>query len=125
MENPIRPIAVYTTRGDAGGFLVYPYLFNTQGEWIGWVTQQREVYSVLGIFVGRLSNDPRILRIRVEDYTHPRKMPPFVPDRIYPPATVPLAPLMPELSFDTMDVLFEEPDLLHTIDAGDMREDMD
>ena len=74
---------------------MYPYLYNTQGEWIGWVTPQREVYSILGVFVGRLSNDPRILGKRVEEYTHPKKMPPFVPERIYPPATVPLAPLMP------------------------------
>ena len=45
---------------------MYPYLYNTQGEWIGWVTPQREVYSILGVFVGRLSNDPRILGKRVE-----------------------------------------------------------
>ncbi len=124
MDKSSRIIAVYTTKGDAEAFLVYPYLFNALGEWIGWVTPQREVYSVLGIFVGRLSNDPRILRKRVEDFTHPKKMPPFIPERIYPPATIPLAPLMPELSFDTIDVLYEEPELLHTIDAGEMREDI-
>jgi hypothetical protein len=124
MDKSARIIAVYTTKGDAEAFLVYPYLFNAIGEWIGWVNPQREVYSVLGIFVGRLSNDPRILRKRVEDFTHPKKMPPFIPERIYPPATIPLAPLMPELSFDTIDVLYEEPELLHTIDAGEMREDI-
>jgi hypothetical protein len=124
MDNPARPIAIFTTRGDVGGFLVYPYIFNTQGEWIGWVTQQREVYSILGVFVGRLSNDPRVLRKRVEEFTHPRKLPPFIPERIYPPANVPLAPLMPELCYDTIDVLYEEPELLHTSDAGEMREDI-
>lgn len=31
---------------------------------------------------------------------------------------------MPELNFDTVDVLFEEPERLHTLDSGDMRQDM-
>jgi hypothetical protein len=88
------------------------------------VTQDREVYSVLGLFVGRLGNPPRILRRRADEYQRPRKIPPFIPQRIYPPATVPLAPLMPELAFDTIDVLYEQPDLLHTVDSGDLREDL-
>lgn len=124
MGNKQSIIPIYTTKGDAAAFLVYPYIYNAIGEWIGWVTPQREVYSVLGVFVGRLSNDPRILKKRVEEFTHPKKSPPFIPERIYPPATVPLAPLMPELSFDTIDVLYEEPELLHTIDAGELREDL-
>jgi hypothetical protein len=125
MNNTPKIIAIYTSRGDPGAFLMYPYLYNTQGEWIGWVTPQREVYSILGVFVGRLSNDPRILGKRVEEYTHPKRMPPLIPERIYPPASVPLAPLMPELSYDTVDILYEEPELLHTLDAGDLRKDLD
>lgn len=124
MENHLRPIAIYTSRGDVGGFLVYPNIYNSLGEWVGWVTTDREVYSVLGIFVGWMSKDPRILRKRVEEFTHPRKLPPLIPERIYPPATVPLAPLMSELTFDTMDVFLEEPELLHTVDSGDLREDI-
>jgi hypothetical protein len=124
MENIIRPVPIYTSRGDLGALLVYPYLYNPMGEWIGWVTQDREVYSVLGIFVGRLGNPPRILRRRADEYHRPKKIPPFIPQRIYPPATVPLAPLMPELAYDTIDVLYEQPDLLHTSDAGELREDL-
>jgi hypothetical protein len=41
-----------------------------------------------------------------------------------PPATVPLAPLMSELTFSTVDVLLEEPNRLHTIDRGELKEDM-
>ena len=37
-------IPVYTSRGDAEAFLVYPYLFNRLGEWSGWVTAERQVY---------------------------------------------------------------------------------
>ena len=57
-------IPVYNSKGDAEAFLEYPYLFNRNGEWVGFVSQKREVYSVLGYYVGFLTNDPRILRKR-------------------------------------------------------------
>jgi hypothetical protein len=62
-----RIIPVYSSRGEVEAFLVFPYLFNRSGEWIGTVTAQREVYSVLGAYVGFLTNDPRIVRIRYVD----------------------------------------------------------
>jgi hypothetical protein len=124
MANIPQLIPVYTTRGDAEAFLVYPYIFNRQGEWIGWVNNQREVYSVLGYYVGRLSNDPRILRKRAED-ERPRQTPPPAPQRLRTPPTVPLPKMMSELSYDTIDVLGEEPELLHTRDTGEMMQDLD
>jgi len=117
-------IPIYTSRGDAEAFLAYPHLFNLQGEWVGFVTPEREVYSVLGFYVGYLNNDPRLLRKRVLEITKPRLEPPTRPREVYPPATFPLAPLMSELYQDTMDVLLEEPERLHTVDAGDLREDL-
>jgi hypothetical protein len=33
--------------------------------------------------------------------------------------------MMAELPFEVIDVLFEEPERLHTIDAGELKEDMD
>ena len=57
-----RIIPIYSSRGEVEAFLVFPYLFNKSGEWIGWVTPQREVYSVRGAYVGALTNDPRIVR---------------------------------------------------------------
>jgi hypothetical protein len=118
-------IPIYTTRGDLGGFLVYPYIYNALGEWIGWVTSERQVYSVHGHFVGRLSKDPRILRKRGFDFTEVRRAPPNAPPSIRPPAHVPLAPQMPELSLSEVDVLEEDPDLMPSLDGGDLREDMD
>ena len=53
-------IPIYTSKGDAEAFLDYPYLYNRTGDWIGWVTSKRDVYSVLGHYVGYLTNDPRI-----------------------------------------------------------------
>ena len=53
---------VYSTRGDLEAFLSFPYIYNHMGEWIGWVTKDRMVYSVHGIYVGYYSKDNRILR---------------------------------------------------------------
>ncbi len=118
-------IPIYTSRGDAEAFLCYPYLYNRMGEWIGWVTAGREVYSVLGIYVGELTAEPRILRKQITATLKSRKTPPAPPPRLTVPATTPLAPLMAELRAGTIDVLAEEPFRLHTLDSGELREDLD
>jgi hypothetical protein len=118
-------IPVYTSKGDVEAFLAYPYLFNQNGDWIGWVTPKREVYSVIGYYVGTLTKDPRILRKRATNTLKPRLQPPPAPKRIYPPATVPLAPLMAELTHSLIDVLLDEPERLHTMDTGEYRDDLD
>ena len=103
----------------------YPYLYNISGEWIGFVTEDKEVYSVLGNYVGYLGDGPRILRSRAYSFDKPRLTPPPHPGRITAPATVPLAPMMSELTYSTIDLLDEEPERLTTVDAGELREDMD
>lgn len=118
-------IPIYTTRGDAEAFLCYPHLYNRTGEWIGWVTADRQVYSILGFFVGELTAEPRILRKRITASLKPRKSPPERPSHLDVPATIPLAPLMAELKFGVIDVLLEEPERLHTVDAGDFQEDIE
>jgi hypothetical protein len=106
-------------------FLAFPYLFNRSGEWIGCVTAQREVYSVMGYYVGFLTNDPRIVRRRSDDELRPRiRMSPPA-GRINVPVTVPLAPLMSDLTHSLVDILVEEPERLHTVDSGELREDLD
>jgi len=120
-----RIIPIFSSRGEVDAFLVFPYLFNRSGEWIGWVTPQREVYSVLGNYVGFLTNDPRIVRKRSDNVTKPRLKVPAQPRRLITPATTPLAPLMSDLSQSLVDVLVEEPQRLHTVDSGEFREDMD
>ena len=118
-------IPIYTSKGDAEAFLLYPYLFNRNGDWIGFVTQKREVYSVLGYFVGILTNDPRIISKRATSTLRPRLKPPPKPQKIYLPATIPLAPLMSDLSSSTIDVLLDAPERLHTLDTGEQRQDLD
>ena len=119
------PIPIYTSRGDAEAFLAYPYLYNRNGEWIGWVTPKREVYSVLGDYVGELTPEPRILRRRVIDPPKTKLRPPEPPQKMSLPTTVRLAPLMAELSFSLIDVLLDEPERLHTSDSGDLRQDVE
>lgn len=118
-------IPIYTSRGDAEAFLCHPYLYNRMGEWIGWVTASRQVYSVLGIYVGELSAERRILREKITDSPRPRKTPLPPPVKIRIPATVPLAPMMADLRFGVIDVLLDEPERLHTTDAGELREDLE
>jgi len=118
-------IPVYTTKGDAEAFLVYPNLYNRNGDWVGFITPQRDVYSVIGYYVGTITNDPRIIRKHATSALKPRLQPPPKPKKINLPATIPLAPLMGDLSSSFIDVLLDEPERLHTTDSGDYREDLD
>jgi hypothetical protein len=118
-------VALYTSNGDAGAFLEYPNIYSPGGEWIGFVTAARDVYSVLGRYVGHLADDRRILRARTLSQPKPQLEPPVPPAKKYPPATIPLAPLMRELTHSTVDVLLEEPERLHTLDVGEFREDLE
>jgi hypothetical protein len=121
----MRILPIYTTRGDAGAFVAYPHVYNPVGEWVGFITAGREVYSVLGYYVGYLTEDRRIVRERNPSTPKAHLEAPPSPVNIRPPATVPLAPLMGELTYSTIDVLLEEPERLHTLDVGELREDMD
>ncbi len=118
-------VPIYTSKGDLGAFLVYPYLFNSQGEWIGWVEADRNVYSVHGNYVGWLSGDPRILRKRSDSIGEERHAPPPPPGPFKPPVKVPLPRMMPVLMYGVLDVLEECPDLLPCQDFGEMRQDME
>ena len=127
MTAPLRPpiVVIYTTRGDAGAFLVYPYIYNRQGEYIGWVNARRQVYSVHGHYVGWVSDEPRILRKSSSTYLKPLEAAPPQPGPLNPPASVPLPPMMPELAFGICDVLEDFPEYLPAVDFGDLRQDMD
>ena len=120
-----RIIPIYSSRGEAEAFLVFPHLFNRSGEWIGWMTPAREVYSVLGYYVGSLTDDARIVRRRADDELKPNLEPPRYPGRIPAPAGIRLAPLMSDLTQSLIDVLQEEPERLHTLDSGELRQDLD
>jgi len=104
--------------------MAYPYLFSPFGEWIGFVSEQKEVYSVLGQYVGYIGDGPRVLRLRSYSFNKPSLTPPRDPGKINAPPTVPLARLMSELPMTIVDILHEEPDRLFTSDSGELREDL-
>jgi hypothetical protein len=118
-------IPLYHSQGDVAAFLQYPHLYNPIGEWIGFCTAEREVFSILGNYVGYISEDHRILRQRTLSSSLRRVEPPTHPPKLSPPAAVPLAPLMRELTHSTVDVLLEEPQRLHTADMGELRPDLE
>ena len=123
-KRPI-PIPIFTTAGDVEAYLVYPLIYNRVGEWIGFVTSQRDVYSVLGEYVGWLNDDPRILRKRTYNYDKPKLKPPPPQRRISIGSSMRLPPMMAELSYDTIDILQDERDRLHTLDAGELKPDIE
>jgi hypothetical protein len=119
------PMIIFTSRGDWGAFLIYPYLFNQTGEWIGWATRDKEIYNLDGNFVGTISPDQRIIRRKYLDNVPPKRPLPKPPIKPRIPASVPLPPQMRDLSYDFIDVFEEMPDLLHTMDAGEFKPDVD
>jgi hypothetical protein len=94
-------------------------LFDTRGEWIGWLAN-RDVYNLDGFYVGYLSEDGRIVRPRIVP-SHPRRPLPPAPMRARPPAKVPLPPMFAELPWRLMDVFEEEPEVFGFI--SDLRPD--
>jgi hypothetical protein len=118
-------IPVYTSHGEVGAFILFPFLYNPNGEWIGWLTADRNVFSVYGHYVGFLTNDPRILRKRESAEIHARQTPPAAAPPIRVPAQLPLAPQLPEVALNMIDVLEEAPELLPSTDHGALKEDID
>lgn len=124
MDDKLTPI--YTTAGDATAYLQFSYIFNLQGEWIGFITLNKEVFSVLGNYVGYLSDGPRILRKRSYSFERPPITPPEPPAIIVKiPVSAPLPPLMSEITFSELDVLEEEPDRLLPRNAAENLKDLD
>ena len=118
-------IPIYSTSGEFSAIMMYPYIYNRQGEWIGWVRKDKSVFNVEGLYVGWLTDGPRIIRKRINGSNgHQEALPP-VPDQIQPIAHAPLPPMMSELPFNLIDIFDEAPELLHTLDTGIRKEDMD
>jgi len=114
-------IPIYTTRGDWAAMIVDQNLYDVQGEWIGWVDDEHRVFSVRGEYVGWLSKDFRVLGRRDTTLLMPRQTPPATPPpRLRMPTSAPLAPLMAELTFDTIDVFEEAPHRLEPMDLDQL-----
>jgi hypothetical protein len=125
MPSGSKLIPIFTSHGDVGAFLIYPYLYDLHGEWIGWVTADRMVFSVLGYHVGLLTMDPRIICPYSRSEMLTRRTPPPRPERIRPPIRLPLAPIMADIPSNMMDVLVDAPEQLVPYGFGDLMDDID
>jgi hypothetical protein len=105
-------IPIFTSSGTLGAYLVYPYIYNPDGEWIGWMARNRQVYSILGNYVGWLNDDPRILRKKSTSHMKPRLTPPPAPSKFTLPDIDINPPHMADLKSGTFDVLENAMDLL-------------
>ncbi len=118
-----KPFFVFDTYGDWHATKIGHYLFDTRGEYIGFLEGQ-DVYKADGEWVGQISRDNRIVRKRSERRRPPHPSPPARPEKPQDlPARAPLPPMPAELSYDTIDVLDEDPDTFKRI--SDLRPDMD
>jgi hypothetical protein len=113
---------IYRTDGEWMAVVCDDNLFDTTGEWVGWLDGS-DVYSLEGDYVGYISQDGRLLRERVLPYRK-RRIPPKRRPRFTSPKSVPLPPLFAELSYSTIDVFEEEPDVFSLVselrpDAGE------
>ena len=119
-------IPLYTTLGDHEAYYYDGHIFNLNAEWIGCVIPQTaNVHSVLGFYVGRITQRGRILRRRTMETRELKQAVPPAPPKPRLPATAALAPMFSELDFGTVDVLDEMRDRLHPLDTGERKEDMD
>lgn len=125
MPTDPKPNPIYKSIGEVGAYLSFPYIYSTDGEWIGWITADRSVYSVHGHYVGVLSEEMRIMRNREFVSGKRRLKPPSPPPPLQLPGVNPLAPQLPEVMQNMIDVLEESPELLPPPDYGDLRDDLD
>jgi len=116
---------IYNTRGEWVAMLADACLYNPRGEWVGYISKAGHVFSVMGKYVGWLTKDFRILRKKSQEQAVPACARPAHPVlKLRMPVNVPLPPLMADLPFDTLDVMDDEPERLHTLDDDPDAQDM-
>ncbi|GIL13602.1 MAG: hypothetical protein DWB42_07720 [Chloroflexi bacterium] len=123
--DPNKPFFVYDTKGDWHAVKIGEYLWDTRGEYIGFVRgETHDVYTTAGEWVGNLWPDGRIIRKRTYD------RPPLLKDRPPKPAKpqnfparAPLPPMCSELGFDKIDVLDWDDEVFKRV--SDLVPDMD
>jgi hypothetical protein len=123
-NTPIKPTFIYTTRGDWMATMIGVHIFDTRGEFVGYIDgPERAVYTRDGEWIGDLSKDGRILRKRAAQ-RRPLQAKPLAKPATKPtmPARAPLPPQMAELRYDTIDVLEEEEDIFKRL--SDRRKDL-
>jgi hypothetical protein len=102
-------VPIYTSQGDCSAYLGYPYIYDLNGEWIAFVTEDRTVYSIFGEYIGTITNDPRIVRTVSSNRKKKKHTPPPAPQRVRIIRATAIAPMMTDLPNSQVDVLQDEP----------------
>lgn len=115
--DPRKPFFIYDTRGDWHATLLNGCLWDSRGEYLGFVRgEDHDVYTAHGEWIGNLSVDGRIVRKRVHQ-SQPllkiRRLRPPKPQNLPPRA--PLPPLTGDLGYHLIDVLDWDPDIFKNV----------
>ncbi len=121
---PEKPEFVFDTHGDWLATRIERYIFDGRGEYIGFV-EGRAVYTRDGEWIGELNKDGRILRKRAgaKRPLNPNRPPLPTLKKSDLPGRAPLPQQMGEISYDTIDVLEEDPEVFKRL--SDRRPDLD
>ncbi|MDX2160642.1 MAG: hypothetical protein SF162_04890 [bacterium] len=105
--DPDKPFFIYNTAGDWLATKMGIYLFDTRGDYIGFVLNDvHDVYTASGEWIGNLYPDGRIVRKRNYDRLPLlKKLPPKPTKPAKMPVRAPLQQLPADLGFDKIDVL--------------------
>jgi hypothetical protein len=118
-----KPFFIFDTHGDWQATRMGNLLFDTRGEYIGFVVET-DVYKADGEWVGQISRDNRIVRKRAGQRKPAIPNPPAKPPKpTNLPARAPLPPMPSELSYDIIDVMEEDPEIFKRV--SDLKKDMD
>jgi hypothetical protein len=122
-DKQIKPVFIFNTGGDWLATVMGVHVFDTRGEYVGYM-EEKSVYTRDGEWVGELSKDGRILRKRAGKsrplHPNPIPKPAMKPSNL--PGRAPLPPQNAEISYDTIDVLEEDPDVFKRL--SDRRKDL-
>jgi hypothetical protein len=114
--DPAKFFYMYDTSGDWQGTILNNYIFDTRGDYIGFIHDEEgegyEVYTAVGEWIGYLIQDGRVVRKRTAEKRpllkdKPEK--PAKPEKL--PARAPLPPLGADLGFTLIDVLDWDPEI--------------
>lgn len=120
-----RPFFIYDTRGQWHATKIGEYLWDTRGEYIGFVRGENyDVYTSAGEWIGNLWPDGRIVRKRTADRRPLIKELPAKPMKPASlPAHAPLPPMTGDLGFDKIDVLEWDDEIFRRI--SDLQSDLE
>jgi hypothetical protein len=122
--DPNKPFFIFDTRGEWHATLLNGCLWDTRGEYIGFVRgNNHDVYTAHGAWIGNLHKDGRIVRKRVSEPQPPLKIRRLRPQRPSLPPRAPLPPSTTDLDHHFIDVLEWDPEAFDYV--PDLKRDMD